>query len=286
MPPRARKTRTTVRSTAPKRGTRPKAITKLSERVTHKNWLIYGDTGVGKTTMASELPRNLFITFEIEGTESAKVAGSTADEYVVRTREEYLELYDYFDIGTGCQDYDWATIDSVSEMEECFWRSQLRRMKMEKPGTRHLYKPALDDYPWVWNQVKSAIDEWNALPINVLYTAQVMPLEMYDDDTEEEYNQLVPMVGSAKNGILARKLCGMVSLVGYYDVLQQTEGNDDDNEVEEFRRLYMTKRKGYLAKNRYGWPAYADNPSMVNMVAAADRALAGQQNPRRTRAGK
>jgi len=283
MPPRAR---STTKAAQPKRGTRPTAITALSERVTHKNWLIYGDTGVGKTTMAAELPDNLFVTFEVEGTESAKVAGSKADEIVVRTREDYLEVYEYFAYGSGCDDYKWATIDSLSEMEECFWRSQLRRMKLEKPSTRHLYKPALDDYPWVWNQVKGAVDDWNALPINTFYTAQVMPLEMYDDETEEEYNQLVPMVGSAKNGILARKLCGMVSLVGYYDVLRQAEEDDDESDIEEFRRLYMVKRKSFLAKNRYGWPAHADNPSLLKMVAAADRALAGQQKPRRTRASK
>lgn len=280
MPPRARKSRAAAK-TRP-RGGRPQAITKLSERVTHKNWLIYGDTGVGKTTLASELPNNLFIAFEVEGTESAKVARSNADEIVVRTREEYIEVYEYFEYGTGCDDYEWATIDSISEMEECFWRSQLKRMKMEKPSTRHLYKPALDDYPWVWNQVKGAVDDWNALPVNVLYTAQVMPLEMYDDDTEEEYNQLVPMVGSQKNGILARKLCGMVSLVGFYDVVRQTEG-DEPEDMETLRRLFLTKRKDFLAKNRYGWQGYADNPSLPKMVAAADKALAGSKARRTTR---
>lgn len=280
MPPRAR--RTSRRTAAPKRGGRPTAITSLQDRQTYKNWLIFGDTGVGKTTFASELERNLFVTFESEGTESAKVAGSTAEEVVISTREQFLEVYDYFDVGTGCQDYDWVTVDSVSEMEECFWRSQLRLMKERKPTTRHIYKPALDDYPWVWNQVKGAIDDFNRLPINVLYTAQVMPLEMYDDDLEEEYTQLVPMVGSAKNGILSRKVCGMVSLVGFYDVLRQHEDDDD-----EFRRLYMTKRKDHIAKNRYGWPGYADNPSLSKMIAAADKALAGEvTKTRRTRAGK
>lgn len=278
MPPRAR--RTAARA-APKRGTRPTAITRLSERVTHKNWAIYGDTGVGKTTLAAELPRNLFLTFEVEGTESAKVAGSEADEFIIRTRDEYLEIYEYFAYGTGCEDYEWVTLDSVSEMEECFWRSQLRAMKEKKPSTRHLYKPALDDYPWVWNQVKGAIDEWNALPVNVLYTAQVMPLEMYDDDTEEEYTQLVPMMGSQKNGILARKFCGMVSLVAYYDVVRQAEGDEPDD-IQTVRRMYLEKRKDMLAKNRYGWHGYADNPSLLKMVAAADRALKGQGKTRRS----
>lgn len=275
MPPRKRQ------SAAPKRGARPTAITSVRERTKFKNWLIFGDTGVGKTTFASALPRACFFSFEKEGTESAAVAGSDADEFVIRTREEYLELQDYFQYGTGCQDYTWAIVDSVSEMEECFWRSQLLSMKLKKPSTRHLYKPALDDYPWVWNQAKAAIDTLNALPINVLYTAQVMPLDMYDDDTEEDYSQLVPMIGSAKNGILSRKVCGMVSLVGYYDIVRSQEDDDDDSEIVEFRRLYMSKRKDILAKNRYGWPASADNPDINKMVAAADKALAGGTNTRR-----
>lgn len=270
MPPRKRRA-----TAAPKRGGRPTAITSVRERTKFKNWLIYGDTGVGKTTFASHLPRNMFISFEVEGTESAAVAGSDADEFVVRTREEFLEIKDYFEFGSGCDDYDWVTVDSLSEMEECFWRSQLRMMKEKKPTTRHLYKPALDDYPWVWNQTKAAIDDFNALPINVLYTAQMMPLAMYDDDTEEEYSQLVPMIGSQKNGILARKVAGMVSLIGYYDIVRSQEGDDDDSEISEFRRLYMSKRRDHLAKNRYGWPAYADDPDINKMVAAANRALNG-----------
>lgn len=271
MPPRKRQA-----AAAPRRGARPTAITSVQERTKFKNWLIYGDTGVGKTTFASHLPRNMFVSFEVEGTESAAVAGSNADEFICRTREDFLEISDYFEFGTGCDDYSWVTVDSVSEMEECFWRSQLRAMKEKKPTTRHLYKPALDDYPWVWNQTKAAIDSFNAMPINVLYTAQMMPLEMYDDDTEEEYNQLVPMIGSQKNGILARKVAGMVSLVGFYDIVRSQESDDDDSDIQEFRRLYMTKRRDHLAKNRYGWPAYADDPQLPKMVAAADKALAGQ----------
>lgn len=282
MPPRARRS---AKAAAPKRGARPTAITSVRERKKYKNWMLYGETGVGKTTVASELPRNLFISFEVEGTESAAVAGSNADEIICRTREDFLEVYDYLDIGTGCDDYDWVTVDSVSEMEECFWRSQLAAMKLKKPNTRHLYKPALDDYPWVWNQVKAAIDQFNALPVNVLYTAQVMPLGMYDDDLEEEYDQLVPMIGSQKNGILARKVAGMVSLLAYYDVVRQHEDDNDDSEIKEIRRLYLSKRKDILAKNRYGWSGYADNPSIMKMVAAADKALTGN-SPRRTRAGK
>lgn len=271
MPPRRRSAAT---ATTPKRGARPTAITNVRKRPRFKNWMIAGDTGVGKTTLASGLPDALFVTFEEEGTESALVEGSKADEIVVRTRKGYTEVQDYFEFGTGCEDYEWVIMDSVSEMEECFWRSQLADQHERKPSTRSLYKPALDDYPWVWNQVKAAIGKWNSLPVNVLYTAQVMPLEMYDDDAEEEFEQLVPMIGSQKNGVLARKVAGMVSLLGHYGVVR---GNDDDeDEKEEFRRLYVSPRKDILAKNRYGWQAYTDDPDLPGLIRAADKALAGQ----------
>lgn len=270
--------RRAAKTSTPKRGARPTAITSVQKRPSFKNWMVAGDTGVGKTTLASGLPNNMFITFEVEGTESAKVAGSNADEFVCRTREDYLEITEYFSLGTGCEDYEWVTIDSASEMEECFWRSQLAKMKELKPNTRHLYKPALDDYPWVWNQVKAAIDEWNAMPINVLYTAQVMPISQYDDDTEEDYTQLMPMIGSAKNGILARKVAGMVSLLGYYDVLREQEDADDEGDLVEVRRLYVSRRRDFLAKNRYGWPPHATNPTMAKLIRAADKALAGNKN--------
>lgn len=279
MPPR---TRRAAKRTGPARGARPTAITSVQERKKFKNWMVCGDTGVGKTTLASALPNNLFVTFEAEGTESAAVAGSNAEEIVVRTREEYMEVQDYFEFGTGCDDYAWVTLDSVSEMEECFWRSQLLAMKIKKPSTRHLYKPALDDYPWVWNQTKAAIDSFNRLPINVLYTAQVMPLELYNDDTEEEYTQLVPMIGSQKNGILARKVAGMVSLLGYYDIVRTQEDDDDEAEIKEIHRLYLSKRKDILAKNRYGWSGYSDEPDINRMIAAADKALTGTTKARRT----
>jgi AAA domain len=257
-----------------KPGTRPKAITKLSESNSYKKWLIFGDTGAGKTTLGGTSPRNLFLTFEPEGTESAKVAGSSAEQLTIDTRKEFLEVYDYFDLGSGCDDYDWVTVDSTSEMEECFWRDHLRAQHERKPSTRSLYKQALDDYPQVWNQVKAAIDQWNRLPINVLYTAQVLPLELWDDDREEEYTQNLPLLGSLKNGVLARKVCGMVSLVGFLDVKKK---KNNDGEIEEWRRLYVSKRRDVMAKNRYGWGPFIDDPTIPALVTAADSALKGEK---------
>lgn len=249
---------------ARKPGTRPTAITELAARKRYFNWLIFGETGVGKTALAGTAPRNLFLTFEPEGTESVERMGLHGEELVINSRAELLDVYDYFDLGTGCDDYDWVTIDSASEMEECFWRDHLKNQVMKKPSTRSLYKAALDDYPFVWNQMKAAIDQWNRLPVNVLYTAQVMPFEWFDEDGDEQ-TQLLPLVGSLKNGVLARKFCGMVSLVGHLDVKRHKV----DGVTEEYRRLTVSKRGDVMAKNRYGWGPYIDHPTIPALVTAA-----------------
>lgn len=275
------------RRTATKRvvGARPTAITSIADTVGFKNWMVFGETGAGKTVLGGTAPKALFLTFEPEGTESAKVFGSTGEALPIHRRQELLDVYDYFDVGTGCDDYEWVIMDSTSEMEECFWRDHLRTQKEKKPTTRSLYKAALDDYPQVWNQVKHEIDRWNRLPINVLYTAQVLPIERYDDDEDEEYTELLPLMGSTKNAILSRKVCGMVSLVGFLEPKRKKV----DGEVEEWRRLYVSRRKEIMAKNRYGWGSYIDNPTIPALVAAADTSLSGKstttnRRTRRTRA--
>lgn len=257
---------------------RPTAITKLSDRKSYFNWLIYGESGAGKTVLGGSAPRALFLTFEAEGTESAKVHGSEAEEMVIDERADMLEMYRYFDQGTGCDDYDWVIVDSISELEECYWRDQLAEMKALKGPKRSLYKPSLDDYPIVWNKVKAEVDRWNRLPVNVLYTAQVLPHTDYDEDGEE-FTTLLPLLGSLKNGVLARKVCGMVSLVGYLDTKRR---KDEDSKVEEWRRLTVSKRNGITAKNRYGWGPYVDEPTIPALVTAAESSLAGKPTTGRT----
>jgi AAA domain len=256
-------------------GSRPTAITKLADHQSYFNWLIYGETGAGKTVLGGTAPKALFLTFEPEGTESAKVFGSTAEQLPVHEKVKLDEAYDYFDLGTGCDDYEWAIIDSVSEMEECFWRDHLREQKERKPDTRSLYKPSLDDYQPVWNKVKAEVDRWNRLPINVLYTAQVLPFESVDDEGDELVT-LLPLLGSLKNGVLARKVSGMVSMVGYLDV----KSKKVDDKIEEWRRLYVSKREGISAKNRYGWGRWVDNPTIPSLAVAATSALAGNAQKR------
>lgn len=264
MPPRTRRTAVSRR---------PTAITEITEASPFKKWIVYADSGVGKTVLAGTAPDNLLLEFDPEGHESAKVAGSAAKVWPLPDWKEWQDALAYFEKGPGCQEFNWVTIDTLSEGEDVAWRYWLQHMVARKPSTRSVYKPALDDYPIVWNHMKELIEKFNRLPINVLYTAHVLELEQYDEEKEEDYTLKMPLLGSTKNGILSRKICAKVGVVGYMDVKRRRVEDDEGEEtIEEYRRLYVAKRRGIVAKNRYDWPNWIDNPTMPELIALADEA--------------
>lgn len=243
--------------------TRPKAITKLSEGASFRNWLIYGDSGVGKTVLAGTAPKGLFLTVEAEGTESARALGSDADEWVCDTWDKLLTAYQWLK-GGGTGEYEWVMLDSLSEMEETAWRSHLEDMVKKKPGTRSVDKPALEDYQIIGNRVKRLVDAFNRLPINCLYTAQAMRRTIEDEDGDElELRQ--PLLGSANNGILSQKVCGMVTMVG---LLIPTKP-DDEEDIPAGRRLWVAGSERYLAKDRHDtFDRYIESPNIQEMDEA------------------
>lgn len=242
---------------------RPQAITKLSEGASFRNWLIYADSGVGKTVMAGTAPKGLFLTVEAEGTESARAMGSTADEWVCNSWTDLQEAYEWLR-GGGAAEYEWVMLDSLSEMEESAWRHHLEEMHERKPGTRSVDKPALEDYQIIGNRMKRLIDAFNRLPVNCLYTAQVMRRTIEDEDGDEmELRQ--PLLGSANNGILSQKVCGMVTLVG---LLIPTKP-DEENDIPAGRRLWVAGSERYLAKDRHDtFDRYVHNPNIEEMDEA------------------
>jgi len=242
---------------------RPKAITKLADGTGFRNWLIYGDSGVGKTVFAGTAPKALILTVEAEGTESARAMGSTADEWVIDSWEELLEAFAWLKSG-GIEHYEWVVVDSLSEMEELCWRFVLEAGVKAKPGSRTLDKPALEDYQIVGNKVKRLVDQFNRLKVNVLYTAQVMRRTVEDEEGDDvELRQ--PLLGSTRNGVISQKVCGMVTLVG---LLVATKA-DEDEDIPAGRRLWLAGSERYLAKDRHDtFDRYVQDPNVAEMDAA------------------
>jgi phage nucleotide-binding protein len=264
---------------------RPKAITSVQETPSEgkRNWLIYAPSGVGKTVVAGTAPNGLFLTVVAAGTESAKAMGSDADEWVCDSWAELQEAFDWLKNG-GYKEYEWAMLDSLTEMQELCWADQLEEAKANN-SSRSIYQPAIQDYAIVDNKIKRLVDAFNRLPINVLYTAQQMDLGIEDEDGDDITMRL-PMIGRAKNGApLSNLICGKMTLVGLLGVIKDSE----DYET----RLATVSGTTWMAKDRHDtFGSYVDHPNIAEMAAAVDKRQAegkkssGSKAPAKASSGK
>jgi hypothetical protein len=260
---------------------RPSAIVALQggARPVYRNWLFYSEPGVGKTVLAGTAPRCLILSHDVEGTESARAFGSTADEWQVETWADYEDALEYLQSGSGCTDYEWVVSDNISTLEEHAWARTMgegRKRNKKRPE----YKPALGDYPVVWNMMKKHVADFNRLPINVIYTANAMRIASFDAETEEEHDQLMPLVGSPKRGDTSARICASVSLVGLLREVRR------DGEVRG-RRLYLEGSDFWVAKSRY--PAmgpFINNPNIPRMAKVATTGVPLKTAKRSKRAAK
>ncbi len=243
---------------------RPSAITKLSDGKSFRKWLVYGNSGVGKTVLAGSAPNALFLTAEAEGTESARAFGSEADEWYCESWSDLQDAYSWLHDDSGAKEYEWVIVDSLSEMEEHAWRALLEE-GVAKSSARSIDKPALDDYQVIGNRLKRFINALNRLPVNVLYTAQPM-VRTLEDREGDEHDYRSPLVGSVRSGVLSQKVCGMVTLVG----LLAVHPADDEDEEDE-RRLWTAGSERYAAKDRHDtFGSFVSQPDIAEMEAAVD----------------
>ena len=247
---------------------RPKAITKLSQTDSSgkKNWLIYSDSGVGKTVLAGTAPKALFLTVEAAGTESAAALGSDAEEWVVEQAQDIRDALKWLK-DEGFKEFDWVIIDSLSEMEELLWKEQLGDAA-EKSSSRSVYQPAIQDYPIVDNKVKALVDSFNRLPVNVLYTAHTMRIGVEDSDGDD-VEKLLPLIGRTKGGApLSNKICGKVTLVGLLTIKRPKKKDDEE---DEYRRLTVAGSDFWVAKDRHDtFDRYINRPNIAEMDAAVE----------------
>lgn len=243
-----------------KKGGRPSAITTLADAPSDgkRNWLIYSQSGAGKTVLAGTAPNALFLTVEAAGTESAKQMGSKAEEFIVDTMDKLQEAYEYFAYGSGCGDYEWVILDSLSEIEEALFWGQVQGGSLTKK---------IQDYGTVATMVKREVDRWNRLPVNVLYTAQTMNLEVEDEDGDD-VTMTLPSLGTS-NGVLSQRICAKTTLNG---LLLVDSRETEDGERQERRRLMLKGNTSFIAKDRHMIAppkGYLINPNIGAMATAA-----------------
>lgn len=185
------------------------------------NLMIYGDSGVGKTQLAGSDDKVLFVAPEdnSDGLLSAKLAGSTAEKWPIKKWDDLAEAFNYL-YHLDEIPYNWVVIDSLTEMQMMAMRGILDAAIDENPS-RDPDIPQLQDWQKYYEMVKRMIKAFNALDVNVLYTALSRVAE---DPDGVEY--LLPDLQGKKDNY-AKQVSSWMTSFGYMSVKRKkVEGED------------------------------------------------------------
>lgn len=171
-------------------------ITSVKTDLPSLNFLIYADSGAGKTVFAGSAERVLFIAPEDAGLLSSAMMGSKADKIKIRSWDDFVEAYDYcydnqFDLA---EKYDWIAIDSLTALQGMLLRDIVdKEADKRKAKDQDHEVPQIQDYQKLYILMERMVLAFNDLAINVIYTA----LTRYAEDPDgNEF--LLPMIGSNK----------------------------------------------------------------------------------------
>jgi phage nucleotide-binding protein len=89
--------------------------------------LVYGGSGVGKTTLIASLPGKLLILSAESGLLSLSGADIDADVVEVQTMDALRAVYQ--ELRAGDHGYDWVVLDSVSEIAEVVLSAEKAKTK-------------------------------------------------------------------------------------------------------------------------------------------------------------
>lgn len=225
-------------------------ITSVKADLPSLNFLIYADSGAGKTVFAGSAERVLFVAPEDSGLLSAAMTGTKADKIKIKSWADFVEAYEYcydnqFDLK---EKYDWIVIDSATEMQGLCLRGIIeteaakRISKDQDPDV-----PQIQDYQKLYILMEKMVLAFNDLEINTLYTALARSAE--DPDGNEF---LLPMLGSNKptDYRIAMKIAAHMTSYGHFKVEVINKEVDGKTRKVKQRVIYWEDNGIYRGKDR------------------------------------
>lgn len=204
------------------------------------NLLVYGDSGVGKTRLAGSDDKVLFVAPEdnSDGLLSAVLAGSTADKWPVKKWDDLAEAFNYL-YHLETIPYNWVVIDSLTEMQMMAMRGILDSAIEENPS-RDPDIPQLQDWQKYYEMVKRMIKAFNALDVNVLYTALARVAE---DQDGIEY--MLPDLQGKKDNY-SKQVASWMTSFGYMSVKRKKIENEGQKPTFVDERRITWKDTGVI----------------------------------------
>lgn len=213
-------------------------ITDIQDRIDYYNFLVYADSGSGKTVFAGSDRKVLFLAPEKDGVISSKRMGSKAKEIRISHWEHLRKSVDWLEEHPEVlEEFDWLVIDSLTEMQKM---CSLAILEVEAPERiakdQDIDDLQLQDYKKLYTLMENLVRSCNDLPINVMYTALSRVAESPDG-----LEFLVPQIGSnqLKKYDFAMKIVATMTSYGHLrneiiEVPAPTE--TDKNAVKQVKR--------------------------------------------------
>jgi hypothetical protein len=226
----------------------PEAVISLEAYDEFINMMLVAEPGWGKTVLCGTAdqrrsggPKALFLATEA-GTISAARQGSTADVWPMKSWGDVTKAYNYFRQGTGCDDYQWALLDSITEMQKFSMDNALRTAYEASKKNADPDVPQIQDHLKVQQQTLNFLRRFNDLPINCVYTA--LPLRLEDAEGNPYF---LPALDGKQGGI-AQQAMGYMHVVGH----GVKRNLNEEGKKRLIRRVIFQSMGPYKAKDRYG----------------------------------
>ena len=233
-----------------------------SELPQNQNFLIYGDSGTGKTRLASTAPKVLVVDVNDKGQDSVR-RDLNPDFIQIEYWREVIDIYWF--LQEGDHEYESVAIDTVSNLQNICMDFVLGD-EASRDASRDPDMPSRQAWGKVGKLMRTQIINFRNLPINTIFVAQLRAKQSGDDEDDESEIVYGPEVSPS----IEKSLKAAVGTIGYLTkrevVIRNRKTKAARKEVR--RRLLLGDSERYVSKDRNGmFPQHIDAPDLAEMLA-------------------